>query len=189
MPFRTLPRPAPTADTAERYLPDLPEPLVVAVLDKDEERDGLTTAVLVYGFSYTHPASGAEVAVPAGFVTDFASIPELARSIIEAFGRHAKAAVLHDWLYAVGEPGKKWFADQIFYDAMAELGVDMWRRKIMYQAVHVGGGNGYDNAANDWPTSWADWRTGDPITTGLPARESSYQAKWLNPPRADYKPW
>ena len=37
--------------------------------------------------------------VPAGFVTDFASIPWVLWSWFPYWGKYGKAAVLHDWLY------------------------------------------------------------------------------------------
>lgn len=37
--------------------------------------------------------------VPAGFTTDLASVPKFLWWILPPFGRHSRAAVLHDWLY------------------------------------------------------------------------------------------
>jgi hypothetical protein len=194
MPFSTLPpggAPIVLEATAGVILPEypvhLPEPLVTAILDKPQEREGRTTAVLVYGFAYDHPASGAQILVPEGFVTDFASIPQAAQLVVTPFGRHAKAAVLHDWLYAVGEAGRKWFADQVFDDAMAELGVDAVKRRTMYEAVHLFGGGGYDRAARDWPISWADWNKGE-IVPPPKGREAFYVATWAKKPSPGYGP-
>jgi hypothetical protein len=39
------------------------------------------------------------VTVPVGFITDFASIPRIGRSIIQKDGPHRLPAVLHDYLY------------------------------------------------------------------------------------------
>lgn len=181
MPFRTL------GDETLEYTPNLPEALVVAVLDHDIEREGRTTAVLVHSFLYQHPASGAEIVVPENFITDFASIPAAVRFAIPPFGRHAKAAVLHDWIYAIGEPGKRAFADRIFKDAMKELNVDSERRKVMYQAVHLFGEAGYERAAQDWPESWGDWRKGVRVAPAK-AREDFFMSKWRKPPRANYSP-
>jgi len=195
MPFRTLPQGDPMVLEARR-LPEpmvlettrnLPEPLVVAILDKPREREGRTTAALVYGFIYDHPASGAGILVPEGFVSDFASIPAAARFAFLPFGRHAKAAVLHDWLYAVGEPGRRWFADQVFDDAMAELEVDPGMRRTMYQAVHLFGQPAYASAARDWARSWADWRSGELVPLPRP-RSDHFSSTWPRPPSPDYRP-
>jgi len=40
-----------------------------------------------------------KVTVPAGFITDFASIPWVFWTILPSWGRYGKAAVIHDWLY------------------------------------------------------------------------------------------
>ena len=55
---------------------------------------------------------------------------------------YAKAAIIHDYLYS-NAIGTKAEADQIFFDAMGVLGVPMWRRKVMYLAVHFFGNGSY----------------------------------------------
>lgn len=184
MPFTTL---LEATGGLEAYVKSMPKPLVVAILDQQDEKEGRTTAIVTYGFAYDHPASGARMEVPAGYITDFASIPPAVRGMFPPFGRHAKAAVLHDWLYLVGEPGKKPFADRVFVDAMEELGVSWARRTTMYKAVQIGGGGGYRREGNAWKEAFGDWRTGDRLTPDT-ERGDHYQAKWPSPPSADYKP-
>jgi hypothetical protein len=157
----------------EELTPSMPRPLTVSINDKDRERNGLTTAVLVQAFGYRDEQAKLQIVVPAGFLTDFASIPGWARAIVSPFGRHAKAAVLHDWLYAIGEPGRKDVADHVFDHAMRELEVETWAREVMFGAVQVGGGHGYERAAADWSTSFADPVTGQG-TQPLFAREDAF---------------
>jgi hypothetical protein len=157
----------------EELTPSMPRPLSVSINDKDRERDGLTTAVLINPFGYRDDQAKLQIVVPAGFLTDFASIPGWARAIVSPFGRHAKAAVLHDWLYAIGEPGRKDVADHVFDHAMRELQVETWAREIMFGAVQVGGGHSYDRAATDWPTTFADPATGQ-VTPPQFTRESAF---------------
>jgi hypothetical protein len=97
-------------------------------------------------------------AVPAGFVTDFASVPALVTPLLPRTGRHNRAAVLHDYLYriAVGKiPScrlhlsveqcdrdlppwlSRYDADRIFLRAMKELGVAQWRARAMYVGVRA----------------------------------------------------
>ena len=191
MPFRNAPSSSPmalAADFALRFWPaDMPRPLVVAILDSQDEREGRTTAVVTEPFVYDHLASAAEVAVPGGFVTDFASIPAVARGLFPPFGRHAKAAVLHDWLYQVGEPHMKAFADRVFLDAMAELKVSVWRRYAMFFAVKIGGGGGYRKEHTTWRLGFRDWHTGD-AASPPGDRTAFYSAKWPKPPRPGYRP-
>lgn len=185
MPFRTLP--ALSQSGLEGYTASMPKPLIVAILDSDYEREGRTTAIVAQGFAYDHPGSGAEIVVPEGYITDFASIPTLARAVFPPFGRHAKAAVLHDWLYLIGEPGRRDFADRVFLDAAEELGVGYMRRHAMYQAVRLGGGGAYAKEYKTWSKSFGNWMSGD-ITSPVLTREACYSTKWPKPPRPDYHP-
>lgn len=86
------------------------------------------------------------IVIPAWFVTDFASIPKFARSIISVNERHRYAALPHDWLFCCGalgidRPSRK-VADQILRDFCEVLGVPAWKRNVMYAAVRACG----------WPT-------------------------------------
>ncbi|MFN3752384.1 MAG: DUF1353 domain-containing protein [Thiobacillus sp.] len=86
------------------------------------------------------------VRVPAGFVTDLASIPRPFWPVLPPQGRYAKAAILHDWLYSVGargdEAGRR-RADRIFLEAMRVLGVPAWQRYPIYAAVRAFGAAAY----------------------------------------------
>lgn len=151
-------------------------PLVCAVNhDKTRERDERTTVIVMQPFGYAHTPTGRMIWVPAGYVTDFASIPRIGRWLIPPFGRHAIAAVVHDWLYSVGEPGLRGEADDIFRDALDELGVDMARRNVMHAAVRGFGAGGYDRAAATWATQFMDWRSGASLAPPAP-REAFFGA-------------
>lgn len=78
------------------------------------------------------------ITVPAGFVTDNASVPRLFWSVVAPHGKYTRAAVVHDYLYS-GEliPRKK--ADEIFLFGMGVLGVPAWLAHVMYAAVRIGG--------------------------------------------------
>lgn len=78
------------------------------------------------------------IRIPSGTVTDLASVPRALWSIFPPHGRYAKAAIVHDYLYA-NAIGTKAGADRVFYEAMAVLGVPIWRRKLMYLAVRLFG--------------------------------------------------
>jgi hypothetical protein len=172
MPFSSFPqatRSAAPAPTDLQAVDRVDRPLVCAVNhDKDRERDGRTTVVVMQPFAYEHSPSGRTIWVPAAYVTDFASIPRIGRWLIPPFGRHAIAAVVHDWLYSVGEPGKRGEADDIFREALEELGVDITRRNLMHRAVTTFGAGGYDRAEATWPTQFMDWRTGGALPPPAP---------------------
>lgn len=96
------------------------------------------------GFVYiVGSLSGSEkIEVQAGFETDFASIPRLLWSVLPPHGKYAKAAVLHDWMYANAYRDKA-YADKIFHEAMVVLGVSTFKAKLMYNAVKIFGRGKY----------------------------------------------
>lgn len=119
------------------------------ILIPEENRQNRRIAALAANFGFVaHISSRRKIAVvvPEGYVTDFASIPGFAHWIVSPFGRHAEAAVVHDWLYTLGAPddekGRK-LADRTFRRALKLVGVDWVRRSIMYRAVRWGGKSGY----------------------------------------------
>jgi hypothetical protein len=91
---------------------------------------------------YIKEEGGDSVCVPAGFVTDYASIPQVLWTLAPKWGKYGKAAIVHDYLYSTHEKSRK-EADDIFYDAMIVLGVPKWKAKTMYRAVRWFGGKSY----------------------------------------------
>lgn len=83
--------------------------------------------------------------VPAGFLTDGASVPRPFWWLIPPFGEHGQAAVLHDILCETGTMFRNEIpqrvsrkqADQIFRDAMKAAGVGWFKRSFMYAAVRA----------------------------------------------------
>jgi uncharacterized protein DUF1353 len=79
--------------------------------------------------------------VPAGFLTDFASVPRVVVWLFPRVGRYTLAAVLHDWLTSVGlQTGviDSRDADGVFRRVMAELQVPPVRRWLMWAGVRWG---------------------------------------------------
>lgn len=97
------------------------------------------------------------ITVPAGFVTDFASIPIGLWNLFPPHGPWARPAIVHDFLYETSGTGvwegrrcitrladySRSEADGIFREALAVVGVPGWRRTLMYRAVRLGGGSGW----------------------------------------------
>ncbi|MDR7420027.1 MAG: DUF1353 domain-containing protein [Armatimonadota bacterium] len=79
-----------------------------------------------------------EFTVPAGFVTDFASTPRLIWAWLPPTGKYMGAAVVHDYLYVVDRCTRA-EADAVFLEAMADAGVNVVRRRLMYLAVRAFG--------------------------------------------------
>ena len=82
------------------------------------------------------------ITVPSGFVTDFASVPDWALSLVNGDDLEAPAT-LHDYLYR-NHIGTRSQADKILWDSMGDVGVSMWKKVLVYAAVRIAG--------------WASWR-------------------------------
>jgi hypothetical protein len=106
-------------------------PLIVEVQQKERKCRGLAT--LVQPFSYYDEIN--VITVPAGYETDFTSVPLLARWFVSNFDRTAKAAVLHDWMLDSGYDRK--YADNTFRKALMILDVPKWKANILWVAVRM----------------------------------------------------
>lgn len=105
--------------------------------------------LLLEPFSYRVGEFGSTdiIVVPAGFETDFASIPRLFWAIYPPAGRWGKAAVVHDFLYRSGAR-PRWECDAVFLEGMQVLGVPRLRRFLMYAAVRLFGGSFYQKVTD-----------------------------------------
>lgn len=81
--------------------------------------------------------------VPAGFVTDLASVPRIPIAYLLAGGTSNEASVVHDFLYST-HPVPRNIADAVLREASAVTGVPAWRRWIMWAGVRLGGGSHWD---------------------------------------------
>lgn len=102
--------------------------------------------------SWTIGSTRHAIVVPAGFVTDFASIPRAFQGMFATHGRYSRAAMIHDYLYWT-QSCSRTQADNLFLIAMIESGVDRFQRVAIHRAVRLGGG-----AA--WRTNAAERRAG-----------------------------
>jgi hypothetical protein len=98
---------------------------------------------LVEDLDYEVRDTGKIVTVPAGFVTDFASIPRPFWSILPTWGKYGPPAVVHDFLYW-DQRCTRDQADRILLVAMEESDVGFIRRFFIHRAVAWGGGFGWD---------------------------------------------
>lgn len=98
--------------------------------------------LLLKQFAYYSNLIPSPVVVPAGFVTDLASIPRLLRWVFTGHGKSREPAVVHDWLYhQLHRPRKE--ADQVFREALKVAGMGWLARQTMYLAVRSGGWPAY----------------------------------------------
>jgi hypothetical protein len=112
------------------------------------------------------------VEVPVGFVTDFASIPQVFWSILRPDGEYTYPAIIHDYLYwTQTRPREE--ADEIFRFGMQDFEIPAWKVNTIYQAVRAAGGVAWDGNARlkgqgekrvlkvfpeDPRTRWRDWK-------------------------------
>ena len=80
------------------------------------------------------------ITVPAGFVTDFASIPRLLWRLLPPTGRYTRASVVHDLLYRTPGLCTRAQADAVLYEAMKyPCKVGFFTRWTIWLGVRVGG--------------------------------------------------
>ncbi|EGF90323.1 hypothetical protein ABI_33410 [Asticcacaulis biprosthecium C19] len=122
-----------------------PQPVILF----NKTKNGRKLFTLNEEFPYCDPGTGKVIVVPRWYVTDFASVPWFGQGVIDPQGPTARAAIIHDYLYAIGETGKREEADDIFYRAMINFGVTEWTARTAYTAVRTGGEKGY-GLKDDW---------------------------------------
>lgn len=133
--------------TDQKPTPAPPPPLSTSALPVrlfDVQKEGRPLYALADDFAYCDRLTGSIIVVPKFFVTDFASVPWYGQSVVKTEGPTARAAILHDWLYAVGEKDRREFADNIFLRAMEFYGVGEFERMTAFKAVRIGGEAGYN---------------------------------------------
>ena len=93
--------------------------------------------MLIAPLKYYSVVLGETVEAPAGFITDLASIPRVARILITGHGKDRWGAVIHDYLYHTRH--RRNVADRVFLEALEASGVNWIKRRTMYRAVRTGG--------------------------------------------------
>jgi hypothetical protein len=114
----------------------------------------------------------AQVTVPAGFVTDLASVPAALWSVLPPAARYSYPAIIHDYLYWF-QPCTRAEADAVLHAAMEDMHVSSPKMLAIYDGVRIGGGVAWDNNAQlrqagqkrvlkKFPstvqTTWDDWK-------------------------------
>lgn len=100
-----------------------------------------------YTVSFKVDGVARSVTVPRGMLTDLASVPKAARSIIGAVGPHLEASIVHDYLYVAWqlfderEPRKVdyRFANEVMYAGMRESDCSWVQRTAVRIAFGVPG--------------------------------------------------
>lgn len=81
------------------------------------------------------------ILVPAGFISDGATIPRFLWPIIgHPWDDYEQAAWLHDYICKhMRRTYNRKQGEKIMYDAMGALGVSKWKRKTMYRGLRMFG--------------------------------------------------
>lgn len=82
--------------------------------------------------------------VPAGFVFDGASVPQMLWSFMDPAGEAFEAACVHDYLYETSLKTKD-YADKAFRSMLLRYGVDAYKAEVAYRAVRRFGKGSYSN--------------------------------------------
>ena len=118
-------------------------------------REGRALWQLLAPLGYESDLLGAPVVVPAGYITDFASVPRLPLAYLMAGDTAHEAAVIHDFLYTThgldGRAITRAQADAVFREAIRASGDQMAPGWLMWLAVRVGGRSSWKAAGPEQP--------------------------------------
>lgn len=112
-------------------------------LGRDGSADKRGTWKLLSPLVYESDLLGDSITVPAGFVTDFASVPRLPIAHLLAANCGHEAAVIHDYLYHTHQVPRS-AADAVFREALLAGGEPGWRVWLMWAGVRIGGSGPWD---------------------------------------------
>ena len=109
------------------------------------------TWIVVTPLEYRIGDTADKIVVPAGFVTDLASVPSAFWGpplFLTPAGQYSRAAIIHDYLYWSQKCTREQ-ADRLLVIAMKESRVSTVDEVTIYEGVHVGGDKAWsDNARN-----------------------------------------
>lgn len=107
------------------------------------------TWIVVTPLEYQIGDTADKIVVPAGFVTDLASIPSAFWGpplLLTPAGQYSRASIIHDYLYWTQKCTRDQ-ADRLLVIAMKESQVSTFDELTIYDGVHVGGESAWNNNA------------------------------------------
>ncbi|MBS0359811.1 MAG: DUF1353 domain-containing protein [Proteobacteria bacterium] len=125
--------------------------------DRPQVRDGRSLWRLERDLTY-RTLAGDTITVPQGFITDLTSVPRLFWDLFPPDGPWTEAAVVHDALYFTrgglelwrgrrvisrATPYSRAESDAVLREAMADIGVGVAPRILIWAAVRIGGTNAF----------------------------------------------
>lgn len=91
-------------------------------------------------FSFQSTEQGKTFTAPAGFRTDFCSVPRVPFAFLMLGDRARKSGAIHDWLYTTHEVPRE-IADKVLKEMLLLDGVGEFEAEEFYDGVRVGGGS------------------------------------------------
>jgi hypothetical protein len=118
--------------------PDAPPPSPNAVDSPDLYflKNGALTAIVQRPMSYHIGTTRDSIGVPAGFVTEFTSVPRALWPELSPVGEHQRTAIIHDYLYWM-QPCEREETDNLLMIAMKQDGVSDLQRGAVYAGVRM----------------------------------------------------
>jgi hypothetical protein len=104
--------------------------------------DGRQLWELIAPLGYRSDVLGREIWVPAGFITDYASVPRLPFFYRELEGIANTPGVVHDYIYSNGCASRDQ-ADLLLKEACLLIGISPWKVYAIYAGVRLGGESHY----------------------------------------------
>jgi hypothetical protein len=114
-------------------------------LVSDATNSGRGTWRLTAPLVYDSDVAGRVFVVPAGFETDYASVPRVALAFLLCGDTAHAASAVHDFLYTPPHPVTRDVADAVLREAALISGVPAWRAKLLWLGVRIGGGGSHWN--------------------------------------------
>jgi len=111
--------------------------------------------VLARDFTVSYRLEGEDafrsITVPAGMLTDLASVPRLFRGFVGRVGPHLEAAIVHDYLYLAWQlieghgarEADRNFADRLMLAGMKESGVHWFHLNGIFKSISLAGAQLY----------------------------------------------
>lgn len=117
--------------------------LEVELVD-DKANDGRGSWRLLRDLVYQSDVALETFTVPAGFVTDFASVPRVPFAFLLCGDSCHAAAALHDFLYTAPHLVSRCVADDVLHEAAHSTGVPSWRCWLVWAGVRLGGASHFN---------------------------------------------
>lgn len=124
--------------------------------------------ILLEPMEYQVGTSDKVITIPAGFVTDYASIPRPLWSLYSPHDQYSRAAIVHDYLYWAQLCTREQ-SDNLFLIAMKESKVPETTRNAVYLGVRGRGSSSWDDNGNER-------RANKPRV--VPIKEKSFPPNW-----------